>query len=114
MSDINKIIEEVAKEHPYRVPGNRDSYDKYAEGWTDAVNRIDSMLHDEPDTSSEEKSEPTQTEQQTGEWVFKDGRWECSKCGCMVDMKNPLSYENEWSYLFCPHCGTKMPIAVQR
>ena len=66
MSNIYKIIEEVAKEHPYRVPGDRDSYDRYAEGWTDAVNRIDSMLHDESDTSSEE------------------------------------------------HCGTKMPIAVQR
>ena len=55
-----------------------------------------------------------QPERAEGEWVLKDHQWECNKCGCRINMKNPLSYENEWSYFFCPHCGTKMTIAVQR
>ena len=55
-----------------------------------------------------------QPERAEGEWVLKDHLWECNKCGCRINVKNPLSYENEWSYFFCPHCGTKMPIAVQR
>lgn len=34
--DIDKIINEVAEMHPYKQPGDWDSYNQYAEGWTDA------------------------------------------------------------------------------
>ena len=44
MDSIRKILEAVAKEHPYKIPSRRETYDKYNEGWTDAVNRIESML----------------------------------------------------------------------
>lgn len=54
-----------------------------------------------------------QPEPQEGEWELKDHQWECNKCGCRINVKNPLC-DNNWNYYFCPHCGTKMIIAVQR
>lgn len=36
MNEIDKIIEEVTAEHPYKERGNRDSYSQYNEGWSDA------------------------------------------------------------------------------
>lgn len=54
-----------------------------------------------------------QPERTEGEWVLKDYLWECNKCGCRINVKNPLC-DNNWNYYFCPHCGTKMTIAVQR
>ena len=42
-----------------------------------------------------------------GVWELKDHMWECNKCGCRINLKNPLD-GNIWNYYFCPHCGTKM------
>lgn len=50
MDNIRKILETVAKEHPYKIPSWRETYDKYNEGWTDAVNRIESMLPEQTET----------------------------------------------------------------
>ena len=36
MNEIDKIIEEVTAEHPYKERGNKDSYSQYNEGWSDA------------------------------------------------------------------------------
>jgi len=36
MNEIDKIIEEVTAEHPYKERDNRDSYSQYNEGWSDA------------------------------------------------------------------------------
>jgi hypothetical protein len=36
MNEIDKIIEEVTAEHPYKERGNPDSYNQYNEGWSDA------------------------------------------------------------------------------
>ena len=33
-------LDAIEDEHPYRIPGDRDSYCQYNEGWEDAVNRI--------------------------------------------------------------------------
>jgi len=41
---MKQIIEKVAEMHPYRVPGNADSYTDYAQGWTDAICMVESML----------------------------------------------------------------------
>lgn len=54
-----------------------------------------------------------QAELLDGEWVRIADLWRCNKCGCRIDLKNPLD-GNIWNYYFCPHCGTKMNIAVQR
>ena len=34
-------LEKVASFFPYRVPGNRDTYDKYSEAWNDAIGRAE-------------------------------------------------------------------------
>lgn len=47
--EIKQILEEVERIHPYRIPGRRETYDSYAEGWTDAVNEIESRLPAEPE-----------------------------------------------------------------
>lgn len=46
-SDRQKIldyIDEVEKEHPYKVYGDRDSYSEYNEGWCDALDRVRSFI----------------------------------------------------------------------
>ena len=58
----------------------------------------------------ERRAEPEIT---TGEWELKNHQWECDKCGCRINVKNPLDCD-KWNYYYCPHCGTKMLIAVQR
>ena len=34
-------LEKVAELFPWRVPGNRDSYDRYNEAWNDAIGRAE-------------------------------------------------------------------------
>lgn len=34
-------LEKVAGFYPYKVPGNRDSYDRYNEAWNDAIGRAE-------------------------------------------------------------------------
>ena len=41
---IKAAIERTAKEHPYKVYGDADSYSPYNEGWTDALDRLESII----------------------------------------------------------------------
>lgn len=34
---VLRILDEVARMCPYRIPGNRDSYNPYNEGWQEAL-----------------------------------------------------------------------------
>ena len=40
MDWIEKILEESEAEHPYKVPGQLDTYSQYNEGWQDALDRV--------------------------------------------------------------------------
>lgn len=40
MQELEKILEEIEAEHPYKVPGNYDSYSQYNEAWQDAIDRV--------------------------------------------------------------------------
>lgn len=40
MQELEKIFEEIEAEHPYKVPGNYDSYSQYNEAWQDAIDRV--------------------------------------------------------------------------
>ena len=40
MRTIDMILDMIEKEHPYKVPGDRDTYGKYNEGWSDAIDRV--------------------------------------------------------------------------
>jgi hypothetical protein len=42
-----ETIENVEKEHPYKVPGDYDTYSQYNEAWQDCIGRLMSII--EPD-----------------------------------------------------------------
>lgn len=44
MQELEKIFEEIEAEHPYKVPGNYDSYSQYNEAWSDAIDRVRARL----------------------------------------------------------------------
>lgn len=46
MQELEKILEEIEAEHPYKVPGNYDSYSQYNEAWSDAIDRVRARLEE--------------------------------------------------------------------
>lgn len=38
--EVEKILDKIEAEHPYKVPGKRDAYSQYNEGWQDAIDRV--------------------------------------------------------------------------
>ena len=46
MQELEKILEEIEAEHPYKVPGNYDSYSQYNEAWQDAIDRVCARLEE--------------------------------------------------------------------
>lgn len=46
MQELEKIFEEIEAEHPYKVPGNYDSYSQYNEAWSDAIYRVRARLEE--------------------------------------------------------------------
>lgn len=41
LDDAIEALEKVARLFPYRIPGKRDTYDRYNEAWNDAVGRAE-------------------------------------------------------------------------
>ena len=44
MQGLEKLLDKIEVEHPYKVPGDHDSFSQYNEGWQDAVDRVRGML----------------------------------------------------------------------
>lgn len=44
MSKVEEILDKIEAEHPYKVPGDYDSYSQYNEGWQDALDRVSGEL----------------------------------------------------------------------
>ena len=44
MRTIDMILDMIEKEHPYKVPGNHNTYSQYNEGWQDAIDRVRGKL----------------------------------------------------------------------
>ena len=40
MQELEKILDKIEAEHPYKVPGKHDTYSQYNEGWQDAIDRV--------------------------------------------------------------------------
>lgn len=40
MQELEKILEEIEAEHPYKIRGDYDSYSQYNEAWQDAIDRV--------------------------------------------------------------------------
>lgn len=53
---LMELLEEIANEHPYKVPGNDATYSDYNQGWTDCINWVISMAENLP---------------QVGEWILE-------------------------------------------
>ena len=47
-------LENVAELYPWRVPGNRDSYSHYNEGWCDAIGRAEIGIEELPSAQPED------------------------------------------------------------
>lgn len=39
LDETIKLLEALAEEHPYKVPGNPDTYNQYNEAWQDCIGR---------------------------------------------------------------------------
>ena len=48
-------LEKVAELFPWRVPGNRDTYDRYNEAWNDAIGRAEIEIEELPSAQPEVK-----------------------------------------------------------
>lgn len=57
LNDAIDALEKVARFFPYRVPGNRDSYDRYNEAWNDAIGRAEIEIEKLPSVQPEERTE---------------------------------------------------------
>lgn len=44
MSNIYEVLKEAGEAHPYKIQGQPDTYSKYNEGWSDAVDYIESHI----------------------------------------------------------------------
>lgn len=42
--EVRKILDKIEAEHPYKVPGNHNTYSQYNEGWQDAIDRVRGKL----------------------------------------------------------------------
>ena len=96
-------LEKVAELFPWRVPGNRDSYDRYNEAWNDSIGRAEIEIEKLPSA------------QPTAEWleckVIDDvniDEWQSAKCSaCGLYHTTPYMYYFS-NYKFCPNCGARM------
>jgi len=53
-------LEKVAELYPWRVPGDRDSYSHYNEGWNDAIGRAEIALEELPSAQPDLESAYTE------------------------------------------------------
>lgn len=40
LPEVGKILDKIEAEHPYKIPGDYDTYSQYNEGWSDAIDRV--------------------------------------------------------------------------
>lgn len=52
---IHDIINKVAHMNPYKVPGDRESYSQYREGWQDALGQLEAEVEEAGIIEKEEK-----------------------------------------------------------
>lgn len=45
LKEINNIIKDVMKQHPYKVAGEYDTYSDYNQGWEDACYEIEDIIN---------------------------------------------------------------------
>ena len=107
---IKKILEDLWKEHPYKVPGNPDTYSTYNEGWTDCLTRLDALFTDEFFQCGEEETKRNKdiaNSQVLGQDDLPITKLEalrmckCRHCTCL-DRESGDCMAGEWDSEFCP------------
>lgn len=69
-------LEKVAELFPWRVPGNRDTYDRYNEAWNDAIGRAEIEIEELPSARPERTCVNCGRTVNNGGW-YADGRTRC-------------------------------------
>lgn len=44
MDKLSEVLTEAEQLHPYKIPGNNDTYSQYNEGWCDALDYIEGKM----------------------------------------------------------------------
>ena len=86
-------LEKVARFFPYRVPGNRDTYDRYNEAWNDAIGRAEIEIEELP------SAQPETAKRIVGK--SRDGMtlwYQCDMCNEPVDAQDN----------YCRGCGRRL------
>lgn len=94
---VNDALEKIAELYPWKIPGNRDTYDRYNEAWQDAVFRMETEIEQLP------SAQP----QRTGRWWHYEGHLTCSECETEY-YDDIIEYCGDDVPRFCPHCGARM------
>ena len=69
-------LEKVAELFPWKVPGNRDTYDRYNEAWNDAIGRAEIEIEELPSAQPERTCVNCGRTVNNGGW-YADGRTRC-------------------------------------
>ena len=69
-------LEKVAELFPWKVPGNRDTYDRYNEAWNDAIGRAEIEIEELPSAQAERTCVNCGRTVNNGGW-YADGRTRC-------------------------------------
>ena len=69
-------LEKVSELFPWRVPGNRDSYDRYNEAWNDAIGRAEIEIERLPSAQPDRTCINCGRTANNGGW-YADGRTRC-------------------------------------
>ena len=86
MKELEKILEEIEAEHPYKIPGNYDSYSQYNEAWQDAIYRVRVKL--EEFFKEKENADWIPVEERMPE---EDGTYLCTLDGELCGIEEPFT-----------------------
>ena len=100
-------LEKVSELFPYRVPGNRDSYDRYNEAWNDAIGRaeieIEALPSAQPSAQPEKHTEE-RTETHACDLISRkaaiDAVVGCTNCGTEDELRAYVTkhyLDNGWT-----------------
>lgn len=115
---ILQEINDIESEHPYKIPGNPDSYCKYNEGWSDCIERIRGIIERYRDYSYNDGWVPTAerlpeysgmveiTSRVGGspdywdtDYAYYDSWWkkfyDDTECDCEYESKNVIAWREE-------------------
>ena len=94
-------LEKVAELFPWRVPGNRDTYDRYNEAWNDAIGRAEIEIENLP------SAQPTIEPRARSKWWHYEDILQC--CNCSAEFYDDIvEYTGDDAPKFCPNCGADM------